>query len=62
MGARLGIASMDAHQLSYTRRTRGGGGEQEEEEAGGVKSEKVYSTATSRISGRLGVNNCSSRL
>ena len=52
---------MDAHQLYYTRRTRGGEGEgegeeEEEEEVDGLKSEKAYSTATSRISGHIGVN------
>ena len=46
---------MDAHQLRYTRRTREGEGEGGID---GVTFKKVYSTATSRIYGHIGVDIC----
>ena len=48
---------MIAHHPHDTRRTTG-----EEDEEDGVKSEKVYSTAISRISGYTWVKICSSML
>ena len=60
----MGIVSVDALQSRYIRRTRGGEREEEgeEEEVNVVNSEKVYSTAPSRISRHIGVNICSSML
>ena len=61
---------MDVYQSRYGTRTRGGeeeegkgkGEEGEEEEVNGINSEKVYSTAPSRISGHIGMKICSSML